>query len=706
MFHLRSNNLRSLIQKTKAINGSESGQAIILVSVVVLSFLLFFGFAINIGLLVNAKISLQNAADAAAYAGAATQARQLNAISYLNYDMRRQYKKFLFRYNFVGSIGSPGFPAPAQPNGSGDYDFPKNDYTLPRKPNLKPGTVSLKVPVVCIPLTTNGRANDNCLQVNLPNTSSQVMQAFPMGGLTQITKALLEQINQVQAFQANICTGQGQVNLFVLINWLFRGDVDPATLTSGMLTLLHPGGGTLTDDENKAIETVKALVQGLGLYPRNILNLMRIETLEGFLNQPPLSDVDQDKIKSLESAQDADANERTIQAFKSALANLNAQVMSPTDLTMTELENPQQLKTEAINTDFNAYVQMTAPGASQTTNGPTFCNSAILPFPAKVAPVGVKRLSSPALTHYAVKLKAKVKLLFLPIRDGLELEAVSAAKPFGSRIGPQTIESKDFTSFRDPPVVNGTDVNDCTGPIGCQSPNLNMAGTNSFFTATFLKALMDSATNGAATFDFDGIMRAQRHAIAPNPAEVGKYNILPQAKSANEMAFEFIPYSDKVEADPKNPAIYRFYAPLFPAGTNNTSDRVDKLLKTMFATTNVGQNALGIDEQQMRTSLLTTINAYISKLNSSNATENNETTTFAAIELPMRNSQTMTKNKNFWLTEANEVLSSWGPKFARVDAGNPRFQPRFGYSVKFVTMQNLLSAGMADTDGDLEKVSH
>ena len=40
-----------------------------------LTFVLFLAFVVNTGMLVNAKINLQNAADLAAYAGAATQAR-------------------------------------------------------------------------------------------------------------------------------------------------------------------------------------------------------------------------------------------------------------------------------------------------------------------------------------------------------------------------------------------------------------------------------------------------------------------------------------------------------------------------------------------------------------------------------------------------------------------------------------------------------
>src|SRR5918998_775691 len=89
---------------------SQSGQISVMVGVMMMTFILFFAFVINTGMLVNAKINLQNAADLAAYAGAAVQARQLTYISYLNYEMRRQWKKFLFRIYVIGNMAQDNFP--------------------------------------------------------------------------------------------------------------------------------------------------------------------------------------------------------------------------------------------------------------------------------------------------------------------------------------------------------------------------------------------------------------------------------------------------------------------------------------------------------------------------------------------------------------------------------------------------------------------
>src|SRR3954466_6254455 len=88
----------------------ENGQASIMIGMILLTFILFFAFVVNTGMLVNAKINLQNAADLAAYAGAAVQARQLNNAAFLNYEMRRQYKKFILRYYVIGSYMYASFP--------------------------------------------------------------------------------------------------------------------------------------------------------------------------------------------------------------------------------------------------------------------------------------------------------------------------------------------------------------------------------------------------------------------------------------------------------------------------------------------------------------------------------------------------------------------------------------------------------------------
>jgi hypothetical protein len=502
----------------------ESGQSIILVSIVILSFLMFFSFAINTGLLINAKISVQSAADAAAYAGAAVQARQLNAISFLNYDMRRQYKKFIFRYSFVGSMGSFRFPTINTGAIGGDYDFEKIDYTPADGGVGSPPIVGLKVPVVCIPLTEAGTANDNCYVVNMKSTANAV-QVLTAGG-NAIQNALINSLKGIEDLQTKLCTGQGQMNLFVLMSWLFRADVSNQQLIDLLTQLKTATNSEQTPDAiTKVVQNISPLVGGLGLYPRNIINLMRIETLSGFLNERHEVDIGSEQVEAWEKDTTvSETKERSIQAFRSALSNLNTTVFDPALVKMDELQKDQVLDLQDVLINFNAYVQQTSGAftGSGTTSSPTICNAHIDPFPVIGAPVGVRINSAPQV-NYAVHLKAFIRphgLLYLPNSEPLELDAYAGAKPFGSRIGPASIGQADLTKDIPPLAINGAPANPCEGQAKCYVPVLKVgAGFNSY-SVNYLTDLVGKAkTNGAYTSP--GIVNAQMHAMAPTPEEVG-----------------------------------------------------------------------------------------------------------------------------------------------------------------------------------------
>ncbi len=684
---------------------------------------MFFSFVVNTGLLIAAKISLQTAADAAAYAGAATQARELNAISYLNYDMKRQFKKFAYRYTFVGNIGNDGFPGPptvglvsgAATTKAGYYTFWKHDSsqtTATSKFLANP----MNVPVVCIPLTTNGQANDNCLQINIPNNAATLTKMFPSGGLTAITQQLLDNVIQIQNIQNNLCQGQSDMNLFVLLKWLFRGASGNNDVNQDLQTFFNTVlTSTMSQsDKDGAMNTIKNLVKGLGLYPRNMINSMRIETLEQFLNAMPQPSVTQDLVTGWEASPQAEGYERTILAFKSALSNLNNDVMAHSDVTMIELQSPHQIQLAPVTTNFNAYVQIMAAqnNPPSSTTSATVCNASIVPFPALDAPLGYIRTDG-GVVHYAVKIKAKARLLFLPLKDGIDLEAVAGAKPFGSRIGPANLSPNDFVeAISNVGVISTQAINDGSGPAGYNVPNIKISGMSTFFQQTYLAELNNIATgNQPGHFTMDGMLLAQDSATAPNPYDVGHYNIIPPTKSEADMKTEFIRYatrsspSDKTSAS-ANPTVYRFYAPLYQNGNGSFKTKAAAFIEKMFPTGfSSGSNPFGLDYVKVKAVLIQELNDYDSALQSNlQLTENQESETFAAVELPIQKEVLPSGNRS-WLTTADEVLSSWGPDNVRGDGGAYGLHPRFGYSVKFVTMQNLIKAGMPG-DEDLQKVSH
>ena len=57
--------MQRLKQRARATLRSEKGQSLFLVAIMVMSFIMFFSFTLNTGLLIHAKISVQAAADAA-----------------------------------------------------------------------------------------------------------------------------------------------------------------------------------------------------------------------------------------------------------------------------------------------------------------------------------------------------------------------------------------------------------------------------------------------------------------------------------------------------------------------------------------------------------------------------------------------------------------------------------------------------------------
>lgn len=74
------------------------GQIAVLVALSMTLLFLLLAMVTNISYLVTAKINLQNAVDLASYAGAAQQARYLTEIGKWNYEMRRNYKAFVYDY--------------------------------------------------------------------------------------------------------------------------------------------------------------------------------------------------------------------------------------------------------------------------------------------------------------------------------------------------------------------------------------------------------------------------------------------------------------------------------------------------------------------------------------------------------------------------------------------------------------------------------
>lgn len=89
---------------------NNSGQAAIIICFTFVTLFLLLALSVNIGIYINDKINLQISADAAAYAGAAEQARILQEVGYANYEFRQLYKRFVYDYRYRFSIDSDRDP--------------------------------------------------------------------------------------------------------------------------------------------------------------------------------------------------------------------------------------------------------------------------------------------------------------------------------------------------------------------------------------------------------------------------------------------------------------------------------------------------------------------------------------------------------------------------------------------------------------------
>ncbi len=93
---------------------NQSGQVAILFALVFTFLFVILGFVVDFGHLINNKINLQIAADAAAYSGASWQANTLNRLSAINYRIRQDLKELSMRALVTHVRHNRNFPRGSQ----------------------------------------------------------------------------------------------------------------------------------------------------------------------------------------------------------------------------------------------------------------------------------------------------------------------------------------------------------------------------------------------------------------------------------------------------------------------------------------------------------------------------------------------------------------------------------------------------------------
>ncbi|RYZ70674.1 MAG: hypothetical protein EOP09_05745, partial [Proteobacteria bacterium] len=404
---------------------NQKGQATLFVATVILTFVFFVTFVINTGLVVHAKINLQNAADLAAYSGAATQARQLTYISYLNYEMRRTYKKFLFRYYVLGNMAQGTHPT--------------SDNTGVRKWGVSPSNQieEFGIPTVCIRMTEN---DPQCSNIKTESILSSNSISRLAGSNDTTMTALYESTKLIEKARKNICILNGSMNTRVLAMWLLNTDPNLTQFNADATRLTQSGDR----DKMKEADIMRAIApyaDGLGLIPKELLLRLRIKTLETVVNQAPET-MNRERATEMERSGESFRYERSLQAYLSAFNSLGEHLFTnPTDVVLKELlpvkaGGADLLTLKDISDTFDAYAldfgmkdndprsnpcdpRVQNGVASQTAGDVKDCVPCLTPYSfvsggsaGGFKPIlGVEK-DPDVLTYYAVRLSAKTRLMF------------------------------------------------------------------------------------------------------------------------------------------------------------------------------------------------------------------------------------------------------------------------------------------------------
>lgn len=421
-------------------------------------------FIINVGLFVKAKINLQNAVDAAAWAGAAVQARQLTNIGYLNWEMRNNYKEWMFKQYVFGQIALKTV-ADTSTTGAAANNMSPNNMQFRGKPfdstNYPDEYEKFNLPTTCIHF---GTGHNICDIVRLPG-----LPRFNTVGLPSISSHHESVLSSLVDTKAKDCSRRTSVNFGAALLWAY-GTGSTGGLSFSQMPLI-------------ASSRVGSWIKGMELG-------LRMRNLEAQVNLPPMTGGICDQCSDGTPIGDIDttyaANERPIKAFLSAYRNLGGGDVKGTELDefsttfkLTELEpnkvefsgsktlsnylipnnptigglgyNPStkyylDLQAYPINyvSFFTTFVSQTQKYNGTSVDQEADCGGSKTGMPVPGFMFGFVK-NHEMMTYYAVKGEAKFTGLFYPFSatEGITLNAYAAAKPFGGRVGPRIFGIQD-----------------------------------------------------------------------------------------------------------------------------------------------------------------------------------------------------------------------------------------------------------------------
>ncbi len=558
---------------------NQRGQTSIFLALFIATMVMLFAFTTNIGMLVHAKINLQNAADAAAYAGAAVQARQLTTVSYLNYEMRRALRQYLYLYMVRGSKDQSCFPrdSTGSPLGAcGNLSFPADGrYPFfiadPRYTSNEVGGPF--IPTTCVAFTP--QINNYCAAKDVPGIPTFKGAGF-FGIVDPVVQSIITRQNEIIGYKIDDCRDRTASNEIIFFSWLFN--TNPLATPARLIPANHNKEFLDPFDKMTGIDT-------LGYLIRYAMLRARIDNLEESLNlnlanegmPVTITSASIDIINGAKTANKTlDYFERPLQAYLSAVNNLpdiNVNNGIFTNVKLTELlpnqianvtRNPN-LKNPPVLAKFNDINTpvVVANSRFDVTSVEGQCTQGREKRSFESFPFGVTKDPN-VLTYYAVRLEAKVRLLFSPMPgDGMvTISAYSAAKPFGSRIG------KDLTQ-KPEDYMTAMAKSDAADLVGDEVPIPNIlvgnddtsSNSDGFSRAAHLGYLFSAML--APQIGIDGAFTL---AGAYTPWEVGYYTPPANFSQPEDMGA----FADNPIYDPTT-GVYTLNAPIIPVnGADNS----------------------------------------------------------------------------------------------------------------------------------------
>ncbi len=470
---------------------NKKGQVSVFLGICTLVIIGLLAFIVNIGLYVKARIQLQNAVDAAAYAGASVQARQLTQLSYLNWEMRNTYKEWMFKYYVLGQASLPATYQSNLDKGPKKMNFRRRPFTTDETQSLlygKDAYNKFNAPSICIAFT--GEKFNICGVHTAPGLPRFEVEGVP--GLSELAEATLNSFVKTATLA---CSERSTLNFAAALTWAY-------------------GTGKAAISEAPSIAANR-----IGAWPQALELGLRMRNLEMIMNRPPVSapiciqGSSCTSLEQLRAESPLPINMRSIKAFESAWRNLGGP--SPANNELQDNFELTEISPQGFQAGSSSVSGMLIPGSAsigqtgvspltkhyldiqlyplnlvtffttfasttKTTKGGTDqqgnCGSSLTALPVPAYLFGFVK-NPEVLTYYAVKGTSKFKGLFYPFKEdqGITITAYASAKPFGGRIGPrlfsfknnnQAVSPRTKGETRTAPYISGFD----TSSLGAYIP--------------------------------------------------------------------------------------------------------------------------------------------------------------------------------------------------------------------------------------------